>query len=211
MRITNTPRSTNRMGTPIITIGSTCRTSISTRCSVDWFALKAESFARFFGTPTFLIAPTVIVAVWIAVSMLGFTKFDVYPFILLNLLRARIDVERRSLPWPVRESRLTSRAEAYQRHFRTHGIKRRMGRRSATGHGSAIHLAPPHDKTRTSFAAYYVLHDARLIVIRIALKNASLRPLDGHSYPPEQSPSGCHAHCGVRGQSSHRSSRYRSP
>ena len=51
----------------------------------DWFALKAESFARFFGTPTFLITQTVIVAVWIAVNMLGFTKFDVYPFILLNL------------------------------------------------------------------------------------------------------------------------------
>jgi uncharacterized membrane protein len=29
----------------------------------DWFALKAEAFARFFGTPTFLIAQTVIVAV----------------------------------------------------------------------------------------------------------------------------------------------------
>ncbi len=51
----------------------------------DWFALKAERFARFFGTPTFLVAQTVIVAVWIAVNMLGWTKFDVYPFILLNL------------------------------------------------------------------------------------------------------------------------------
>jgi hypothetical protein len=28
----------------------------------DWFALKAEAFARFFGTPSFLIAQTVIVA-----------------------------------------------------------------------------------------------------------------------------------------------------
>lgn len=51
----------------------------------DWFALKAEAFARFFGTPTFLIAQTLIVAVWIVVNMLGWTKFDVYPFILLNL------------------------------------------------------------------------------------------------------------------------------
>src|SRR5258707_6403384 len=51
----------------------------------EWFALKAESFARFFGTPTFLIGQTVIVAVWIGVNMLGLTKFDVYPFILLNL------------------------------------------------------------------------------------------------------------------------------
>jgi uncharacterized membrane protein len=51
----------------------------------DWFALKAESFARFFGTPLFLIGQTVIVAVWIAANVLGFAKFDVYPFILLNL------------------------------------------------------------------------------------------------------------------------------
>jgi uncharacterized membrane protein len=51
----------------------------------DWFALKAEAFARFFGTPVFLIAQTVIVGVWILVNMAGWTKFDVYPFILLNL------------------------------------------------------------------------------------------------------------------------------
>jgi uncharacterized membrane protein len=51
----------------------------------DWFALKAEAFARFFGTPTFLIAQTLIVAVWIAVNMAGLTTFDIYPFILLNL------------------------------------------------------------------------------------------------------------------------------
>ena len=51
----------------------------------DWFALKAEAFARFFGTPIFLVAQTVIVAIWIAVNTAGLTKFDVYPFILLNL------------------------------------------------------------------------------------------------------------------------------
>src|SRR5580658_947744 len=51
----------------------------------DWFALKAEAFARFFGTPTFLIAQTVIVAVWIAVNLAGLITFDIYPFILLNL------------------------------------------------------------------------------------------------------------------------------
>jgi uncharacterized membrane protein len=51
----------------------------------DWFALKAEAFARFFGTPVFLVAQTVIVAIWIALNVLGYTKFDVYPFILLNL------------------------------------------------------------------------------------------------------------------------------
>ena len=51
----------------------------------DWFALKAEGFARFFGTPVFLVAQTVIVAIWIAINAFGYTKFDVYPFILLNL------------------------------------------------------------------------------------------------------------------------------
>ena len=51
----------------------------------DWFALKAESFARFFGTPVFLIGQTVIVGAWIIVNISGLTQFDVYPFILLNL------------------------------------------------------------------------------------------------------------------------------
>ena len=49
------------------------------------FGAKAEAFARFFGTPTFLIAQTVVVAGWIAVNVAGLTHFDVYPFILLNL------------------------------------------------------------------------------------------------------------------------------
>ncbi len=51
----------------------------------DWFGKKAEDFARFFGTPTFLVAQTIIVALWILVNAVGWTQFDVYPFILLNL------------------------------------------------------------------------------------------------------------------------------
>src|SRR6266478_6952440 len=51
----------------------------------DWFALQAEAFARFFGTPTFLIAQTVLVGIWIVANIAGVTHFDVYPFILLNL------------------------------------------------------------------------------------------------------------------------------
>lgn len=51
----------------------------------DWFALKAEAFARFFGTPLFLTAQTVLVAIWIMINSLGLAKFDIYPFILLNL------------------------------------------------------------------------------------------------------------------------------
>lgn len=51
----------------------------------DFFGLKAEAFARFFGTPIFLGVQTVIVAIWIAANVMGFTHFDIYPFILLNL------------------------------------------------------------------------------------------------------------------------------
>jgi uncharacterized membrane protein len=51
----------------------------------NWFGVKAEAFARFFGTPTFLVTQTVVVAVWIALNVAGLTRFDVYPFILLNL------------------------------------------------------------------------------------------------------------------------------
>ncbi len=51
----------------------------------DAFGLRAEAFARFFGTPTFLIGQTIIVGVWIWVNVAGWTQFDVYPFILLNL------------------------------------------------------------------------------------------------------------------------------
>jgi uncharacterized membrane protein len=51
----------------------------------SWFGAKAEAFARFFGTPTFLVGQTVIVGVWIVVNVAGITHFDVYPFILLNL------------------------------------------------------------------------------------------------------------------------------
>jgi uncharacterized membrane protein len=51
----------------------------------DWFGIKAEAFARFFGTPMFLVAQTLLVAVWIVLNVAGVTQFDLYPFILLNL------------------------------------------------------------------------------------------------------------------------------
>jgi uncharacterized membrane protein len=51
----------------------------------DVFAVKAEGFARFFGTPTYLVAQTVIVAVWVVINVVGIAHFDLYPFILLNL------------------------------------------------------------------------------------------------------------------------------
>ncbi|MFJ5238516.1 DUF1003 domain-containing protein [Pseudomonas neuropathica] len=58
---------------------------LNTTFGNDKFALRAEAFARFFGTPLFLGAQTVIVAVWIGLNVSGVTQFDVYPFILLNL------------------------------------------------------------------------------------------------------------------------------
>jgi len=60
-------------------------THLSSVFGTDWFGTRAEQFARFFGTPAFLIAQTVIVAVWIALNVANVTQFDVYPFILLNL------------------------------------------------------------------------------------------------------------------------------
>ena len=51
----------------------------------DSFGLKAEAFARFFGTPTFLIGQTIVVIIWILVNAIGPFTFDVYPFILLNI------------------------------------------------------------------------------------------------------------------------------
>ena len=51
----------------------------------DRFAMRAEAFARFFGTPMFLGAQTVVVLFWIIANVSGLVRFDLYPFILLNL------------------------------------------------------------------------------------------------------------------------------
>jgi uncharacterized membrane protein len=53
----------------------------------DKFGQKAEAFARFFGTPKFLIGQTLIVAGWVALNAAVVAlRWDPYPFILLNLL-----------------------------------------------------------------------------------------------------------------------------
>ena len=49
------------------------------------FGAVAESIARFFGTPQYLVGQTVVVLTWIVLSSTGFTTYDPYPFILLNL------------------------------------------------------------------------------------------------------------------------------
>lgn len=53
----------------------------------DAFGRRAESFARFFGTPRFLMGQTALVAVWIGLNVIGASqRWDPYPFILLNLV-----------------------------------------------------------------------------------------------------------------------------
>jgi uncharacterized membrane protein len=52
----------------------------------DRFGVIAERFARFFGTPRFIVGQTVLVVLWIAANSAAFTfQWDPYPFILLNL------------------------------------------------------------------------------------------------------------------------------
>jgi uncharacterized membrane protein len=53
------------------------------------FGRAAERFARFFGTPRYIVIQTMLVAMWIALNALEVTRtvrFDAYPFILLNLM-----------------------------------------------------------------------------------------------------------------------------
>lgn len=49
------------------------------------FGKRAEAFARFFGTPKFIIIQTGVVIAWIALNATGVFSYDLYPFILLNL------------------------------------------------------------------------------------------------------------------------------
>ena len=52
----------------------------------DRIGQLAERFARFFGTPQFIIGQTILVVAWIAVNVVAVSlRWDPYPFILLNL------------------------------------------------------------------------------------------------------------------------------
>ena len=52
----------------------------------DRFGRAAETAARFFGTPQYIVAQTVAVIVWILLNSLALVQhWDPYPFILLNL------------------------------------------------------------------------------------------------------------------------------
>jgi uncharacterized membrane protein len=51
------------------------------------FGPAAERFARFFGTPKYLLWQTVIVLAWLAMNGVAWSlRWDKYPFILLNLV-----------------------------------------------------------------------------------------------------------------------------
>jgi uncharacterized membrane protein len=52
----------------------------------DAFGRRAETAARFFGTPQYILGQTLIVIAWIAVNAVAVSlRWDPYPFILLNL------------------------------------------------------------------------------------------------------------------------------
>ena len=52
----------------------------------DKFGVLAERFARFFGTPRFIIMQTIFVIIWISMNLFWIGHdWDPYPFILLNL------------------------------------------------------------------------------------------------------------------------------
>lgn len=52
----------------------------------DTFGRMAEAFARFFGTPRFILGQTAVVLVWLALNAAVVAlRWDPYPFILLNL------------------------------------------------------------------------------------------------------------------------------
>jgi uncharacterized membrane protein len=52
----------------------------------DAFGRRAETAARFFGTPQYILGQSVIVVIWIAVNAVAVgLRWDPYPFILLNL------------------------------------------------------------------------------------------------------------------------------
>ena len=53
----------------------------------DPFGRAAETAARFFGTPGYILGQTLVVVAWIVVNALAVAfRWDPYPFILLNLM-----------------------------------------------------------------------------------------------------------------------------
>jgi uncharacterized membrane protein len=60
--------------------------SLGVHYDPEAFGRFSEAIARFLGTARFLVAQTVLVAVWITFNVAAYAlRFDPYPFILLNL------------------------------------------------------------------------------------------------------------------------------
>ena len=52
----------------------------------DAFGRGAETAARFFGTPKYIVGQSVLVVLWVVLNAIGWSlRWDPYPFILLNL------------------------------------------------------------------------------------------------------------------------------
>jgi uncharacterized membrane protein len=52
----------------------------------DAFGKRAESAARFFGTPQYIVGQSLVVVLWIVANAIAWSlRWDPYPFILLNL------------------------------------------------------------------------------------------------------------------------------
>ena len=64
------------------------RWSMPTAFTEEAFGVVSEKFARFMGTPYFLIGMTVFVLVWVGWNVLApmSARFDEYPFIFLTLM-----------------------------------------------------------------------------------------------------------------------------
>src|SRR2546422_5822637 len=116
----------------------------------DWFGIKAEAFARVFGTPMFLVAQTLLVAVWISLNVARVTQFDVYPFILLNLafsLQAAYAAPLILLAQTRQADRDKAHADADARH-REDLAKAHLERQEATARQSAQILDLLEQNTR---------------------------------------------------------------
>jgi uncharacterized membrane protein len=82
------PRRERRDATPRLDdLGKPRGTGAGPSYDPEAFGPAAERFARFFGTPTYLIWQTVLVGIWILFNSLAISfRWDPYPFILLNLV-----------------------------------------------------------------------------------------------------------------------------
>ena len=141
----------------------------------DRFGILAERFARFFGTPKFIVGQTIIIIIWIAVNATVVAlRFDPYPFILLNLLfstQAAYAAPLILLAQTRQADRDHARDEIAHKHAeRQAEIGRRLEERQAKVLDQDKHLAEQHsmmlaqntELTRQVAQLTQELHDALL-------------------------------------------------